>query len=99
MSMLLHIYKQRKYVHKSEKRLTSGCTIKQLGLLITDRDMHLMTRNRTILTLWAPVKCTSAMCHDRIKVHMFLFFWSLQISQCTVSERQLLFYPSGDIFS
>ena len=37
---------QRKYVNKTEKRQTCGRTIKQLGLLITGRDMHLMTRKQ-----------------------------------------------------
>ena len=63
--------KHRKCVSISEKRQTHWCSIKQLGLWTTDRDIHQMTRNRTVLILWAPVKCLSTMCYGRIKVSCF----------------------------
>ena len=46
----------KKPVRKSEKRWNRGCITKQFGLLTTSRDMWLLTRHRTVLTLYAPVK-------------------------------------------
>ena len=45
------MFLQRKYVNKIENRWTCRCTTKQLGLLTTGRDIRLLTKKRTVLTL------------------------------------------------
>ena len=47
---VLRFYEQRKYVNKTEKKWARRCTTKQLGLLTTGRDMHLLTWKWTFLT-------------------------------------------------
>ena len=51
---VLRVYEQRKYVHKTEKRRAHRCATKQLGLLTTGKDLHLLTRERIVLTVCTP---------------------------------------------
>ena len=83
------------------------CTTKQLRLLITGRDIHILTRKRS---------CFNFVCTSQMYVHeSWLIFQAtssisrvcvllvLKITQCTVHRRQLPFYHFGgnnfDIFS
>ena len=97
-----HFYEQRKYVNKTEKRQTHQCTTKQFGLLTAGRDMRLLTWKRTVLTLCAPIKCTSA-CHGGFQVSSSVSHVCvlpvLTIPGCTVLRRLLPLSLRGNNFN
>ena len=87
---LLGFYERRKYVNKSEKRRTRGFTTKQFGLLTTGSDIHLMTRNRTVLTSWASVSCTFTKYYSRKKC---LFYSVSRVSVILVPANPTIHCP------
>ena len=70
---LLRFLVQRKFVKSEKRRTLVGVPQNEYGLFTTIRDMCLITRNRTVLTLWSPVKCPATMCHGRPRLSLSLF--------------------------